>query len=205
MPSRNGTGTRDEYPRPSFTAESALAYGAASPCTAPNQSPIGTLTDGSLIPPYVISSTCARRNSGAGVPACEIVIQKCVRHPAPSNDASVTFSPGRISFHGAPLRPSAAVPPAPRAPVGFSKVAARDSCPRSRFDTLLSVTRSLPVVSRTTLAHARLADTTSPDDRSDESPFVERVHDRRALATIWRRCRLADAQGTGQARRVQPG
>ena len=47
--------------------------------------------------------------------------------PGPSRSASTTRSPGSMRRFGAPLRPPWAVPPAPRAPVGFSKVAARES------------------------------------------------------------------------------
>ena len=59
------------------------------------------------------------------------VIQMWRTVPGPSMSASTTFSPGASTFDGAPLRPPCAVPPAPRAPVGFSKVAARESSVRS--------------------------------------------------------------------------
>src|SRR5581483_6167230 len=52
----------------------------------------------------------------------------------PSMSASTTTSPGWTRRLGAPLRPPWAVPPAPRAPVGFSNVMARDSCPCPRCD-----------------------------------------------------------------------
>src|SRR5262245_60184045 len=50
------------------------------------------------------------------------VIQMCRIIPGPSISASTTRSPGSITRYGAPLRPPAAAPPAPRAPVGFSKL-----------------------------------------------------------------------------------
>lgn len=48
--------------------------------------------------------------------------------------ASTTRSPAPITRLGAPLRPLAVVPPAPRAPAGFSKVMARDSRDESMND-----------------------------------------------------------------------
>ena len=54
-----------------------------------------------------------------------IVIQMWRIVPGPSMSASTTDSPARTRMLGAPLRPPCAEPPAPRAPVGFSKVTAR--------------------------------------------------------------------------------
>ena len=59
------------------------------------------------------------------------VIQMCRIVPGPSMSASSTVSPAFSCLEGAPLRPPWAVPPAPRAPVGFSKVIARESSERS--------------------------------------------------------------------------
>ena len=51
----------------------------------------------------------------------------CVTRPGPSRSHNVTRSPGAIVRIAAPFRPSAAVPPPPRAPVTFSNVTARQS------------------------------------------------------------------------------
>ncbi len=67
---------------------------------------------------------CDRMRSGR---ITGIVTQMWRITPGPSRSASTTDSPGCRVLLGAPLRPPWAVPPAPRAPVGFSKVAARES------------------------------------------------------------------------------
>jgi hypothetical protein len=53
------------------------------------------------------------------------VIHMCLTVPGPSMSASTTRSPPPITRYGAPFRPPAAAPPAPWAPVGFSKLVDR--------------------------------------------------------------------------------
>src|SRR5271167_1362096 len=62
------------------------------------------------------------------------VIQKCRSIPGPRRSARHTDSPGARHRDGAPFRPPLAVPPAPRAPAGFSNVTARESNVGSTHD-----------------------------------------------------------------------
>src|SRR5260221_4626490 len=59
------------------------------------------------------------------------VIQMWRIRPGPWILARTTFSPTAIILLGEPLRPLAALPPAPRSPVGFSKLIERESRPVS--------------------------------------------------------------------------
>src|SRR2546423_2673271 len=81
--------------------------------------------------------------------------------PAPEMSARITRSPGPRMRFGAPLRPPAAVPPAPRAPVGFSNVYDRVSCRSRRSAGSKVVTRSR--------VEGQLQPRTGPVDRH-ESP-----------------------------------
>src|SRR2546426_1122423 len=64
----------------------------------------------------------------------------CRTRPGPEMSASAIRSFGATMRCGAPLRPRCAVPPLPRAPVGFSKLIARESSARPGvLDAILRV------------------------------------------------------------------
>src|SRR5262249_41216681 len=66
-----------------------------------------------------------RRNSSGGIG--DAVSHTCRTRPGPAMSASAIRSPGATMRCGAPFRPRCAVPPRPGAPVGFSKLIARES------------------------------------------------------------------------------
>ena len=130
---RKGIGTVMLNDRPSGFWNSALSNGTARPSPIPKKSPIGALTAGVAARSQYISRRTSRRCSALRgmVP----LIQMRWTMPAPRMSARSTLAPGGTTMNAAPLAPLLTVPPAPRAPVGFSGLIHRvcTSCMRYRL------------------------------------------------------------------------